>query len=333
MSKYQCLTCTKNFKQKSQLEYHKNRKNKCKSIIEGSLINTIETSNNVKNTKIDKITPSNNVKNPKIDEIIPPNNVILTEILPNPTQDNKLTNNEPIPIQNKVLADSFPCEHCKKSFTRKDIVTNHIKKSCPVIKQRNKEKQVIVEKLLLLEMKYKELEEKIKNKDDIIKDKDTLLKDKDTLLKTKDDIIKNKETHYEETIKKLTSENKILQTVTINNNNNSNNTININFVSHGNENLLERQIGELMLMVAARRGVNIVEELISLVHFNPTFPEFQNIYLPDMKNNHMMVYDNEWILKNATIAIKELCDNKSSFIIDNINAIFNRLTIPTNKII
>lgn len=52
-----------------------------------------------------------------------------------------------------------------------------------------------------------------------------------------------------------------------------------------------------------------------------------------MKNNHMMVYEKEWILKNATVAIKELCDNKSSFIMDNIKDIFTRLNVRDQTLI
>ncbi len=306
MSKFQCITCEVYFNKNSNLTNHKNRINKCKPVIKIPPINTNDTPNNTKNVKI--VTPSN-TKNVQINKIVPPTNTILTEFLPSPMQDNQLIKNDQIPLRNEILVDSFPCEHCKKCFVRKDTVTKHIKRSCPVIKQQNKEKQLIFEKLLLLETKNKQLEEEIKNKDNAIKNKD--------------DVIKN-----------LTSENKILQTITVNNNNNTiNNIININIVSHGNEKLLEKQVGELMLMLAAKRGANIVDELITLVHFNPAFPEFQNIYLPDMKNNHMMVYENEWKLKNAAVAIKELFDNKSSFIIDNIKDIIGRLTIREQAVI
>ncbi len=293
MSKFQCITCEVYFNKKSHLTNHNNRKNKCEPIIDP--LRAIDP----QKTAIDSQKTAKKLQK----NIISPQK---PAILPSPTQNSQITKNEHIPLQ----IEKFPCENCNKSFARKDILARHIKSFCPVIKQQNKDKQDIFERLLLLETKNKQLEEEIKNKDDAIK--------------TKDDVIKS-----------LTSENKILQTITVNNNtnNNCNNTININIVSHGNEKLLERQIGELMLMVAAKKGVNIVDELITLVHFNPAFPEFQNIYLPDMKNNHMMVYENEWKLKNAAVAIKELFDNKSSFIIDNIKDIIGRLTIREQAVI
>ncbi len=158
--KYQCETCTKIFKQKSQLNYHKNRKNKCEVINEKSSNNNINIQNNINDKPINPIA----------------------EILPELAQNNQITQNK-IPLQIEILTNDLQCKHCKKCFTRKDIVTSHIKKSCPVIKNQNKEKQVIVEKLLLLETKYKKLEEEIKNKNDIIKDKDEIIKSKDIIIK------------------------------------------------------------------------------------------------------------------------------------------------------
>ncbi len=111
-----------------------------------------------------------------------------------------------------------------------------------------------------------------------------------------------------------------------------NNTININIVSHGNENLIEKQAGRLILALAATNGKKIVQELILLIHFSPEFPEFQNIYLPDIYNDYIMVYDEGWMLKNATTVIKKLCDNISNFIINNIYSIF-RYLIDDEKVV
>ncbi len=298
MSKFQCVTCERIFNKNSHLKTHNNKKNKCKPIIEDPVI---EPQKIVVLPQKIVVEPQKTTKKRQKPIISPPKPTILAEILPNPTQNSQITKKEQLPLQTEDVVERFPCQYCNKSFVRKDVLAKHIKSFCSVIKEQNKEKQIIFDKLLLLEAKNKQLEEVIKTKDDVIKT--------------------------------LTSENKILQTITVNNNNNCNNTININIVSHGNEKLLERQVGELMLMLAAKRGVNIVDELITLVHFNPAFPEFQNIYLPDMKNNHMMVYENEWKLKNAAVAIKELYDNKSSFIIDNIKDILSRLTVRERAVI
>jgi hypothetical protein len=309
MSKYQCLICTKNFKQKSQLDYHSNRINKCKPSINNPPTNAIDPPTNAISPRIDIIDPSNNAISPRIDIIDPSNNAISPRIT-------NIKQNEHIPLQNKGIIANYSCEHCKKSFTRKDIVTKHMKKSCPIIKQQNKEKQDIFEKLLLLETKNKELDIEIKNRDEVIKNKDEVIKNKDEL-------IKNKDEQYEEYIKKITNEPKILQSITINNN-----TINIiNMVSHNEENLIEKKLDELMLILAAKKGYNAVEELILLVHFSSRYPEFQNIYIPDIKNKHVMIYDKEWKIKNANVAIKELYDAKSNFITENINVFFNRLSI------
>ena len=60
---------------------------------------------------------------------------------------------------------NYQCNYCNKTFARKDNVYRHIKDSCKVAKQQNKEKKEIFDKLVALEEKNKELEEVIKSKD------------------------------------------------------------------------------------------------------------------------------------------------------------------------
>ncbi len=273
MSEFQCNTCKVYFNKKSHLINHKNRKNKCEPVIEHL---HKKTTIFPQKTIIEAKTP---IKKPQKIKNQPQKTIILTENLPSPIGNPETIKNEPMVLQDEILVERFPCEHCNKSFVRKDVLQKHIKEFCPVVKQQNKEKQDIFERLLLLETKNKQLEEEIKNKEiqyeKTIKNKDDVIKNKDDVIKDKDDVIKN-----------LASKNNILQTITINN------TLNvINIVSHGNENLIEKQVAELMLTLAARKGMKVVDELISLVHLNSTFPEYQNIYLPDIKNNRMMVYD------------------------------------------
>jgi len=118
IAKNQCFRCKKQFKQKSHLEEHLNRKNKCKIIIDES-------------------------------------------------QKPAIVQNENIVIQNDIIIqpDNVQCQHCNKNFSRKDVLYRHVKKYCPVVKQQNKDKKEIFDKIILVESKNKELEEIIKNKD------------------------------------------------------------------------------------------------------------------------------------------------------------------------
>ncbi len=148
MSKYQCNVCDRNFKQKSHLDDHSNKKNKCKPVIE--ILCGIPQK------------PTKNTQNPvKILQ----NNINVT--IPTTNENN--------------------CNYCNKSFARKDAVIRHMDQYCPIAKQQNKEKQDIFDKLLLLETKNKQLEEEIKIKDkqleEEIKNKNTQLENEIKKLK------------------------------------------------------------------------------------------------------------------------------------------------------
>ena len=96
------------------------------------------------------------------------------------------------------MQNDHKCNFCGTTFIRKDNLTKHMRLSCKVIKQQNKDKQEIFDKLVLLESKNKELEEAIKNKD-----------------KQLEEEIKCKEKQYEEEIKILKDEIKTIQSITM----------------------------------------------------------------------------------------------------------------------
>jgi hypothetical protein len=58
-----------------------------------------------------------------------------------------------------------------------------------------------------------------------------------------------------------------------------------------------------------------IPHLIEKIHFNPKKPENHNIYISNIKNNYVMLYDgNKWILKNRDEVINELIDEKEVII-------------------
>lgn len=131
-----------------------------------------------------------------------------------------------------------------------------------------------------------------------------------------------------EKIKKLEEEIKNLKSATINNN-----TVNvINIVPHGEEDLAKSKVDELLLILSTKKGFNAVPELIMRVHFSSRFPEFQNVYIPDIKNKYAMVYDTKWDLKNIEDVISNLYETKSEFITENKDIFYKHLN-PGEKIV
>ena len=360
MTKYQCYVCNKNFKQKSQLDYHTNRKYKCQPEIMSGSQNSMSGSQNfdpgsqqllmgmqnpnpvlqpsligmqnsnsgsqpsliyiqhpnyvVQNSSISAQTPIDNIQIPIIG-IQNPNPIFNPPIIRNEIQQNTAINlpnqNDVVLNDDQILNDDYTCNYCNKSFMRNNALRRHIKYYCKVVIQENKIKQEIFEKLVLLESKNKQLEEELKNKD-------------------------KQDKQYEKEIKKLKNEAKTNQTLTINNNSNNNNNnttnniINVNVVPHGEEDL--SKYSNLLLVLAAKRGINAVLELTDRIHFNSQLPEFQNVYIPDIKNKHAMVFDKVWELKNTDDVISNIYDAKSDFIRENKDVFFNYLS-PGEKIV
>ncbi len=176
--KHECPTCNIEFQKKSALDDHLNKKNKCKPLIEP----TLEYSN--KNNFVPKpkhecsICSRGFKKKCHLDDHHKKKNACkqliepLVQITLHPQQNLQKNLNDPIPTTNKNI-----CHYCEKYFTRKDILTRHIKQHCPIAKQQifdksklEKEQQEIIDKLKLLEdqnktiiIKNEQLKNKIKN--------------------------------------------------------------------------------------------------------------------------------------------------------------------------
>jgi len=58
-----------------------------------------------------------------------------------------------------------------------------------------------------------------------------------------------------------------------------------------------------------------IPHLIEQIHFNPKKPENHNIYISNLKNNYVMVYDGiRWIIRDRDESIQNLIDDKESII-------------------
>jgi len=168
-----------------------------------------------------------------------------------------------IPIVNSVENENFYCKYCGQKYKHKQSVTKHIKYSCT--KNKTEDLTELVRLLnLQLEQQKNEFETKLQSQ-------------------TK---------QIEKLMEKLE-----INTYNTNSNNTINVTNNINLLnydktdtSHLTDNDYEKCI---------KHVYDCVVKMIEKVHFNPEKPENMNLYISNIKSNHIMMYkDNKWLLVN-----------------------------------
>ena len=106
-----------------------------------------------------------------------------------------------------------------------------------------------------------------------------------------------------EEIEKLKEENKQLQIIQ-NNTQNNNITQNINIVAYGKEDitLTNKDFKSIM-----RRGMLSVPDLIRKIHFNEQIPENHNVYISNLRNQYVLMYDgNKWRLIDRKEALQQI---------------------------
>ena len=136
-------------------------------------------------------------------------------------------------------------------------------------------------------------------------------KESETLIIKQEEEIQQMKLEIEELKTKSATTNNI--TNTINTNNNTNNTINtnniINIKNLGDENINHLKNVDFAGML---KGIyNAVPKLIEKIHFDPNYPENQNIKYTNKKLPYLKVMkDNKWQLVNKKYELFDLIDNK-----------------------
>lgn len=111
----------------------------------------------------------------------------------------------------------------------------------------------------------------------------------------------------------------------INNTINNNQTYNIQLVAFGKENKDALKNSEIFRIL--KKGYNSVPELVKALHFNVERPENHNIFVSNMRNNYIMIYDgNKWTLVDRNETIQNIFDDGREYLIirhNNMKDIYN----------
>lgn len=138
---------------------------------------------------------------------------------------------------------------------------------------------------------------------------DSLMDEIDELKQTIHDVLNQNKIHP----KKLQ---KINRQLALNNTNNINNINNgvifnnmINIVKFGSENFSNIFSEDEVIKLLNRKRMSI-EESVKMIHFNKARPEYQNVYITNLRNEYAYIYDGtKFISVYKTEVLNEIIDN------------------------
>lgn len=224
---------------------------------------------------------------------------------------------------------TIECKYCLKNFSRKDALKRHLVGFCKVKKQYDEEKEDIFKKLLeheqTLRMKEEQIETLMEQNKIFVNELEVLKKKINKLSKTE----KTKVDKVDKIDKALLVDNiDVNISNTISNSNNITNTINTNsntnnvvfqLVNYGKEDLNKIDTKEFVNSIVKNNrlcGVKIPEEILKLIHFNPNYPELNNIYISDINREKCMIYDDGMWKLSPDDKIPEVIDKVVKFSYD-----------------
>jgi hypothetical protein len=330
MKEYICAKCNKSFDKSSNYKDHLNRKTSCspqiykinhsktaKNLLKNTENLLKNTENLLKFTEIQpknkEIQPKNKEIQPKNKEIRPKNSKIQLEYIPNQVvQDDNINENNEILLkiddENISCLNKNQCIYCNKKFTRKDNVKYHMKKSCKIKQEINKQREIIFEKLKLDQEEKEKYLYKIK-------------KLENEKYEMKQLIDENKK--YNEKIFKIISklEKKIEKQAQIINNDNSfinnDNSQHLYLLNYNKEDL--SKLDKKKVVASLNRGYQAPIEITKLIHFDEEHPEHHNIYIPKINEKYAMVFkDDVWRLMDKNVLVDDIFENKRDYIVENL---------------
>ena len=192
------------------------------------------------------------------------------------------------------LSEEYSCKYCNKTFKHKQSVSKHIKYSCKQNKDEDL-KELVRLMNLQLQQKDKELEYQKQQNEKQQKQNETQQKQIEKLMdKLQVNHITNN-TYVQNNIQLLSYKD--------------------TDVSHLTNKDYERAI---------KKVNSCVKDMIEQIHFNPSKPENMNIYISNMKDKYIMVYeDGNWNIKQKNDELSSLYDMKEMLLEDWLEAYGN----------
>jgi len=185
---------------------------------------------------------------------------------------------------NKENNEDTLCTYCNKQFKHSQSMYRHIKYTC----KKNKDED-LKELVRLMNLQLDQQRNQI------------LIKDREI------EYQKQQNENHQKQIDKLMDKLQV--------NHITNNTTNINILSYRDTDL--SHLTNKDYMNAIKKVTYCVKDMIEKIHFNPLKPENRNIYISNMKDKYIMVYEEgNWNIKHKSIEIDNLYESKEILLED-----------------
>ena len=186
------------------------------------------------------------------------------------------------------------CKYCKKTFLKKVYLNKHLKKYC---KEKKKEEEHKEDLLKLVKLLNDKLDKQSKEMNDKVNQISKELKKANKELKKRDKQLIE--------LQKKTG-------VTIGQQNNIQN--NIKILAFNKTDMSHLKDKDYLKFLSHSNFC--VPHMIKKLHFDPHKPENHNIYISNIKNNYVMIYDGKkWTLQDQKDVIDNMLDN-NTFILE-----------------
>jgi len=180
-------------------------------------------------------------------------------------------------------SELYECEYCNKQFNSRQGRWKHLK----ICKEKLKDDEDKENLLNLVEMLNNQLDEQRKQLNKQLEEQREQIKEQNEQIK--------------ELIKKAG--------VNIGTQNNIQN--NIQILAYNNSDI--SHLTDKDYVKCLKHSNFCIPHLIKQIHFNPKKPENHNIYISNLKNNYVMIYNgSKWILNDRDESIQNLIDDKES---------------------
>jgi hypothetical protein len=189
------------------------------------------------------------------------------------------------PIESNI---EHKCNYCNKEFTRRSSLNVHINERCKVKKNNDNEKEEIFKRLIEEMQAIKAQNEKLKEENKSLK------------------------LNTIESAKTINNNIDKQQNITIDKQQNINHN-NIKLVAFGKEDL--GYISDTVYKKLLNKGFKSVQYMLEHVHFNKAKPEHQNIYIPNLKNDYVTIFNgDDWTLKKKDDIMDTIIDNTNGYL-------------------